>query len=412
MRGWGWMWLAGCAVPSGTYAPVCEDVPLPEVAGSPTWHDDVAPILSEHCASCHQPGGVGPMTFDTVEDAQRWAPAIAASVQTRQMPPWPPATCDACPPLQHERALAPEEIATIVAWDAAGAPEGTATTPPVSDALPGLERVDVRVGMPSGYVPDATVLDDYRCFVLDPGLATDQFLLGYDFVPGERAVVHHGLVYAVNDAAAAEQREREDPDPGYPCFGGPGVGDATLVAAWAPGAGATMYPQGTGIPLSAGSKLVLEIHYNLANGALMDQTEVALMLADEVERPAGFFQLSQTDLRLPPGQPRVVREWVEPIDGSGPVARVHGLLPHMHTLGQSFQATLERGGASECLIDIPRWDFEWQGVYFFEESQVLNGGDRVRMRCAFDTQGQTEVVDWGDGTNDEMCLMYAYITGL
>ena len=150
--------------------------------------------------------------------------------------------------------------------------------------------------MPGVYAPKPSVDDDYRCFVVDLELETEQFMTGYNFAPGNLEVVHHGILYTLNpytDMAYLEALENEDPEPGYDCFGGPGV-DADFVAGWAPGIGATTFPEGTGIALEAGQKMILEIHYNLLNGSQPDQTSVELMLEPSVARPSTFLTLVNT----------------------------------------------------------------------------------------------------------------------
>jgi hypothetical protein len=62
----------------------------------PTFSKDVAPILFEHCANCHRPGQIGPMSLLTYEQARPWAKSIREKVSLGQMPPWhaaePPGT--------------------------------------------------------------------------------------------------------------------------------------------------------------------------------------------------------------------------------------------------------------------------------------------------------------------------------
>src|SRR4051794_4140748 len=57
---------------------------------TPTYYGAVAPLLGEHCTSCHVDGGVAPFALTSAKDAQRYARAIAAAVKTGTMPPWMP----------------------------------------------------------------------------------------------------------------------------------------------------------------------------------------------------------------------------------------------------------------------------------------------------------------------------------
>ena len=66
---------------------------------------------------------------------------------------------------------------------------------------------------------------------------------------------------------------------------------------------------------------------------------------------------------------------------------------------------------TECLLDIPRWDFHWQANYRFKEPKVVKSGDRIAVECHWDNSlpGARDV-SWGEGTEDEMCLGIFYMT--
>ncbi|HUR28544.1 MAG TPA: cytochrome c, partial [Planctomycetota bacterium] len=56
----------------------------------PTFTRDVAPILWQHCATCHRPGEVGPFALLTYADAKKRAAQIVERVDAGAMPPWIP----------------------------------------------------------------------------------------------------------------------------------------------------------------------------------------------------------------------------------------------------------------------------------------------------------------------------------
>jgi hypothetical protein len=83
---------------------------------------------------------------------------------------------------------------------------------------------------------------------------------------------------------------------------------------------------------------------------------------------------------------------------------------HLHTLGERAVTRIERaGGGSECLLDVPRWDFHWQGNYTFSKPKQMMPGDRLYLECQWDNPRDVDV-SWGDGTSDEMCLGLYYLT--
>ena len=101
---------------------------------------------------------------------------------------------------------------------------------------------------------------------------------------------------------------------------------------------------------------------------------------------------------------------------------IHTVTGHMHQLGQALSVRLIRqDGTEECLLDIPRWDFDWQQRYEFEKAISIAPGDQLEVKCVFDnSQANQPVIDgkqvtsrhvqWGEGSLDEMCIAYFYST--
>jgi hypothetical protein len=57
---------------------------------APSWSNQIAPILYRNCTTCHHPGGAGPFSLLTYDDARRWSAQILTVTQSRFMPPWLP----------------------------------------------------------------------------------------------------------------------------------------------------------------------------------------------------------------------------------------------------------------------------------------------------------------------------------
>jgi len=95
---------------------------------------------------------------------------------------------------------------------------------------------------------------------------------------------------------------------------------------------------------------------------------------------------------------------------------------HMHTLGTHATTQIQRSdGTTECMLDIPKWDFHWQGSYGFTAPKTLRPGDQIGLECHWDNTAQNQQVVngtrlppqdvyWGEGTTDEMCLGGYYVT--
>lgn len=402
--------------PMGDAGPTPVDANLPP--GEPTYYGMVDDILAEHCWGCHSDvgGGIAPYNLDTYESASMHAPLIAAYTQSRRMPPFFAVNDGTCQTFEdHGRWLSDTDIAILGQWNANGAPMGTMTTPPTVMTPPTIDAPDVTITMPQPFTPQMRGTDpnEFRCFVVDPGVTTDQFITAYEVRPGNALVVHHVIVFEPEsdaDATTAAGMENADGRPGYPCSGGTIV-PSHPVALWAPGGHRTDYPATTGLALPAGRRLIIQIHYNLTNDPaqdMSDTTSIRFETTATVARPASMLLLSQSTLALPPhlasttSAPRSFRS-----PGAG---TLWGVFPHMHTAGRQLGLTLTHGSTTSCIADVERWDFNWQQAYFYTTPISVASGDRVTITCEFNTMTRDATTTYGEGTEDEMCLSFFYVT--
>lgn len=404
------------------------------VQAAASYYRDVKPIFDARCTGCHSSGGVAPFSLESHEAAAAWAPHIKRAVVDRAMPPWP--ADSGCADYVGDRSLSEPQIQTIAAWvdggAAAGDPadEGPPLDPPETSEL---ARVDLTLQMPVEYTPQAAP-DDYRCFMIDWPEESTRYVTGFQVRPGEERIVHHVIAFMAGPEIldTLDEFDAADSDPGYPCFGGPGV-RLDWLGGWVPGAGSLNFPEGTGTRIEPGSRLVVQVHYNtLTAGKLPDRSSIDLTLESSVEREGSTqpwtnpVWLAGDSMLIPAFEDDVVHRWgtdpTRPLSDGAPIElHIAGL--HMHTLGRSARLEIERAdGSSECVLDIPRWNFHWQGSYTLASPKVLNPGDKLSIECHWDNtpenqpfiDGQPRVptdVVWGEGTNDEMCLGTFYMTG-
>jgi len=380
-------------------------------ATGPTWAADLAPIIYRECVGCHREGGVGPFPLETYEQAADVAAALAGETAERHMPPMPVDGSGTCNTYANARWLTEQEIDLFRAWYDAETPLGDPTLAPALPAPPAaLEAPDLTLDPGAEYTPNEAFHDDYRCFIIDPGLNEEQFIVAYEVVPGDARVVHHAIVYEPSSEEAEAEAEALDADEageGYTCFGGAGV-DSEPRVLWAPGGGYTELPQETGVPLAAGRKLILQVHYNVHDGTHPDRTTVKLALADEVPFPASYQPIADLDMILDPGMELATTTTTVATFGQSAV--VHGVMPHMHTLGRELRVTTNADDAEHCLVSVDRWDFHSQNAWWYSEPLSFDSVDSVSITCGYDTRSRTEPVTWGEGTEDEMCLTYLYVT--
>lgn len=411
-------------------------------SGDPTWYGDIQPIIEGRCASCHVDGGAGLFSLEDYTSVLAWKDAVAVAVSSGSMPPW--FALDG-PAYEYDWSLTEAQKALIVSWVQAGAPEGDPSQQgsPLPDVSSSLSRVDLELGMSESYEPLGDNGDDYRCFPMEWPETESTHITGFNALPGNAALVHHVaafLIPADNLMGAAVFEEIQAWDdaeegPGYTCFGGPSgpTGDLQLpiqqLAQWVPGNQGLDLPQGTGIYVEPGSWVVMQVHYNTASPTTerTDQTRLQFRLDQEVEHrgafapwlsalwplsgmeiPAGSSDASFTH----EGDPRDFFELLNPsleLEGG---FRIHSAMMHMHRLGAGADLHLLRADGSRLpLLSMSNWDFNWQLNYQLEESVMFEEGDSLSLTCMFDNDGENAVTtDWGEGTDDEMCVANLYIS--
>ena len=311
----------------------------------------------------------------------------------------------------------------------------------------------VTVSMPEPYTPAAPSggTDEYRCFLVDPGLTRAAFLTGNQFLPQNAAIVHHAIFFRVSpdEVAEARQADAADDGEGWTCFGNAGISDhAAWVAHWAPGVGENELPAGTGYPMPAGSQMVMQVHYNLMNGSggadrsgirlrLTGKTDLrpldTLTLPAPVELPCAAGEsgplcdrtaaVQDVAKRFGPqaamtveglarrcGQNRAGNEQHcdHTVQQAGTVYAVGG---HMHLLGRSITVDLN---GKQRLLDVKNYNFDEQAVLPLKQPVHVAPGDTLRVTCTHDAKLRRQLpqlrglppryVVWGEGTSDEMCL--------
>lgn len=493
----------------------------------PTYFRDVEPIFQQNCAACHTEGGIGYATFDLnnldlISDPVS-AAYIADLVGIGYMPPWPPGENSL--PMQHERTLTQDEIALIARWAANGAPMGdpeTRQTAPPATNIPQLEP-DRVLTMSEPYTPSGELLDDYRCFLVDPEFNEDRLVTGMDFQPSNTEIAHHALFFIADEAMIeeAQRLEGQDGRPGWSCFGGPGlataqrnrnldpqaltaaldaqgvslvtltqalnahreahprasldmpalqeilselgvdvqqliadigidVADVTAsgmvnsIGGWVPGSVPVVSPENTGIHVPAGSQIIIQMHYNLYYSMGSDQSTLlletepfnedmtalstpSLLAPVEIPCPEGA---EGADCQRPNRGARTSNALLAVCDQTldtyanntaenaygycdYPISYegwIIGLGPHMHELGKATRIVLNPDTPeATTLIDIPDWDFHWQGQYSLVQPVELKPGDTLRVECWWDNSEGDRYVVWGEGTQDEMCFHFTRI---
>lgn len=383
----------------------------------PTWND-VAPVLERRCVHCHQGDAVGPMKLQTYEQVKPFGELVRTSVVDRTMPPWLAVDDGSCNDFQDSEWLSDEEIALVADWVDAGMPQGEGEPTVIGDSEPERLADATHSLFPAEpYQPgkDGTS-DDWRCYVLEPGTTEDTFLTAWEVVPDEVEIAHHATIFVpISDQAADQVRafDAADEDVGYTCFGDAGT-EASLGAIWSPGRDVYELPEGVGIRIPAGRPLVMQMHYALQDDELYsDQSVINVRLEEAVDKELHPFVLMYDSFEIPPGESDYASTgslnlgehlWrLTGVKYEGEIELI-GTGSHMHLMGNSqYAEAVSTEGERQCIVDVPRWDYEWHNLYFYEEPIRLHTTDQIELTCSWNTVGQEGTTIWGDDLTDEMC---------
>jgi mono/diheme cytochrome c family protein len=429
--------LAACSA-DGDPAPDNSVMPADPPPGTPIvinyavdYHRDAKALLNRYCVGCHQDGGIAPFGLTDYAQAKAQADQIQTAVTTGSMPPWMPA--DTGVALNHARKLRPEDKAVLLAWISQGAHEGDPAAasrvvlPPEDKVVP--PRPDIVADMGLTYQPNTKLTDDYRCFIIDPGLTADRYVRAADVHPGNARIVHHVILseVPVGDAAKIRAKDTAEPGPGYTCFGGPGSNNAQMLIGWAPGGVASRLRDDEGILVHKGSLLVMQVHYNnrQSNGVGDRSVATLELLADKPTHQIILVPVARPDqLKIAAGDPnaqQVISVPVSLLMGylklTGSELLLSGISPHMHTMGKRIATSVSDG---PMLLELPHWDFHWQQGYQFTSPVSLRPTDTIVVECSWDNSyanqpvidGQKQMphdISWGEGTADEMCISFLHV---
>jgi len=378
-----------------------------------SFNKHIAPILFGNCVSCHRPGEVAPFSLISYADVKKKLKLVVRTTQEKIMPPWK------AEPGHGEfagaRVLSSEQISTIKKWADAGALEGNPSDLPTAPKFTSdwhLGTPDLVIEMAEAYTVPTEGKDIYRCFVIPINNTEDKYVSAIEYRPGNRAVVHHALLF-LDTAGNARKRDAADPKPGYSSGGGPGFVPSGGLGGWAPGLFPQPYPEGVAAVIQKNSDLVIQTHFHPSGKVETEKSSVALYFAKKpTTRILVGSGLTSINIDIPAGEKNykaatsvtlpVDTEWVS-------------VTPHAHLLCKEIKADyILPGGEKKPLIWIKDWDFNWQDQYQFKTPLKLPKGTQIEMEFTYDNSADNERnpsnpptrVRLGEQTNDEMALLF------
>ena len=432
-----------------------------EAAGV-TFTKDIAPIVFNKCASCHRHGEVAPMPLTSYREVRPWSKAIREAVIERAMPPWYADPHTSTLRFSNDRRLSQREIDTIVAWDDAGCPKGDdKDLPAMPPYAPGwtFGKPDLIIEMPIEFqVPAEGELPMQNFYVKVP-FDEERWVEKVELRPGNPSVVHHSIANvvklpdgvkvvdgkAVKDGAAVGQLNRESVSQ-TGALSESGSREVFLsqdsftragafkLVGQAPGKGYESHYPGTAKRIPPGMYIQFNMHYQVSGRSEKDRSLLGLWFAKQpVDHEVltkgvsdtifvGGKELAETKLvngkevkvrgRIPNIPPNV-DNWE--ISGETLIREpitLYAFAPHMHLRGKDIKYTLVwPDGRQQVLLDVPRFDFNWQLHYELAEPLKIPAGSKLlavahydnSIRNRYNPAPQKEVF-WSEQSWDEMFI--------
>ncbi|HET6880999.1 MAG TPA: M56 family metallopeptidase, partial [Pirellulales bacterium] len=368
--------------------------------GEITYTNQISRIVQRRCIECHRQGGIAPFTLDSYGTVAAWAETIREVVEDGRMPPWH--ANSKYGHFANDGRMPDAEKTLLYQWVANGVPKGAdGDLPPPREFTDGwaLGPPDLLLTMPEPITVPPTGVVDYQYVTVDPGFTEGKWVRASEIRPGVRSVVHHIVVFI-------------NPPGGDPILKERGVG-FEMVGGYVPGAPPMKLDEGLARYVPPGSTFVFQIHYTPDGSEQQDRSEVGLYFADAatVSRTMQTGVAANLDFEIPP---RADDFRVEASHRFSHDMELHALAPHMHYRGKSFRAEATYpNGSREILLDVPRYDFNWQNNYRFAQPKFMPEGTVLRCVGHFDNSEDNPAnpdpnvaVRWGEQTWEEMMIGY------
>lgn len=376
----------------------------PDPNSKVTFSNQIVRILNKHCVECHREGEIAPFSLTNYDEVVGWGETMVEVIADHRMPPWhaDPKHGD----FINARIMTDEEKSLIEQWVQAGSPEGDPSElpeqPTYTEGWQLPREPDLIVNMrdePYDVPAEGTVR--YQYFRTDPGFKEDKWVKAAELQPGNRAVVHHILVFVIPPGGRSKEMKSTTGE---------------FLAAYVPGHRTPHYPKGMAKFIPAGSQLAFQLHYTPIGTPQKDLSRLGLTFAEPDESIEQVVVTQQASnhkgLVIPPNDDNFK---VEAQSSKAPVdVQILAFMPHMHLRGKSFRYEARfPDGKSATLLDVPQYDFNWQTAYRAAKPISMPKGAYLHCVAHFDNSENnlanpdpTKTVRWGDQTWNEMMIGY------
>lgn len=352
--------------------------------------DHIAPIMAQHCATCHHPGTEAPFSVLSFEEVDSHAEMIGEVVGEGRMPPWYASFGE----FSNGPAMTAAEKELIRQWVAAGRPPGDlrkVPAPPAEFTAKSdwtIDKPDLVIEAPKEHELPADGYVPYEYVLLKHQFKHDTWIQQCEILPDNPRVVHHCNMAYIE--------------------GGFDWKNAKFVLGRVPGVQPMKFEQGVAFKIPKGAVLLLQIHYTTTGKPEKCRMRVGMRFArDVVQKEFHYLWMVNTTFAIPPGDPlhRVEATSEMPVN-----AQALGAFAHMHFRGRDMTFTaLYPDGRREKLLEIPNYSFDWQLAYRWRTPKDFPKGTKIECVSHYDNStfnpynpDPTATVREGQQTFEEM----------
>jgi hypothetical protein len=401
--------VAGEKVALTSREPLGQPIAFPDRARANTYAQisyakTIAPIVQTKCATCHQPGGIGPMPLNSYEQVKGFSPMIGEVIRTHRMPPFEPD--ETVGQWRDDGRLSPDQMKTLVHWIDAGAPRGAGDDPlkKINFQAPEwpLGKPDKIVEIPAVKIPASGVLD-YQYPTVKNVMTEGRWLKASAFQVNDRQAVHHILSGVAPSDTPAGETVASSPF-------------TTLLQGYVPGVGYQKMAQDSGLWVPASSGLAFQAHYTTYGKETVEKTKLGLYFypkGEEPKFPRRTFGIFDFSIEIPAGEAEHKEvAYIEfPKD-----AVIYAFTPHSHKRGVAANVSIRYpDGKEELLLAMPRYDFNWQWDYVLAKPLTVPAGSKIMTRWIYDNSTRNpgnpdanKTIYWGEQSFEEMLAVYIH----
>ena len=380
----------------------------PNPVSTVPWHPEIAKIFQKHCTQCHRPSGSAPFPLTRYEDVEGWGDTIREVIVQKRMPPW--FAKPHSPPFANANTLSKGESAQILKWIDEGCPQGDSSQDvfnpnrPTKWQIPTKGKSSSDPDSKADQDPDAVFAisnadvkvpaqgqQDLQYFLVDTKFERTAFVNALEILPSKPSVVAQASVFvippglakvytAVRDLAAAPEL--------YP----------NLICWYSPDCQPTIYPEGVGREIPAGSKLLFRILYRPTGRAETDRTSLGINFVDaaSITRPVRTYAIMKSNIALSSAHPTYTATKELSIDNMFLLS----VIPNLTFRGKNVRVALaSHSETDQVLVDVNRFSYYWQYQYRFREPLALKRGTNVKCSAEFgesiaqDSEPESDMVE-------------------